>query len=861
MDRWEKEHVKHVAKYEAEIRRIYEQAMAEAARIMSMATFDASKPLSFSDYPLIQTLITKLQRKMAASVEAVITKGIDAEWDLSAEKTRELVESLFGDLDNELMELRTQAYLLRRDKAREAFKMRKERGLSLSDRVWQYTGQFKEELEMALDLGLRDGKSADELSREVRKYLNNPNMLFRRVRDEHGVLHLSKRAKAYHPGQGVYRSSYKNARRLTATETNMAYRSADFEHRQALDFIVGIKIQLSNNHTLNGEPFVDICDHLMGEYPRDFKFVGWHPLCRCIVTNILKTKEERREDRMRILRGEAPIPPEQSKNYVGDTPDQFKAWCALNAGRVERAKSLPYFIRDNKGYYDAALNPKKAEELTPLEIAKYRHEQRTPEQIESIKNRWHVRQEKYRRIELAANNVLKVAKDYGEVDYTLLQQYVDAHDLKGMASVTRTTAQEVLAMKQAEAKLATLIPDAHKWHKQYTIAELQQVYDAVEKKMATIKGLPLEQQLKKLEFEMQYVADPTKYKPGATKYPTWKVSQDAYGKQYEDVLEAIEWQNIKNALFDAQTFKTKSPQYKALLNDLEDAVLQKKKGTAQIALAELQAKRHSLEMSMARRAAKRQSGTIFSEDAFTQDRKDNALWFKDVRNKQHALDDADREMSKYAEENWTIWTNEEKHTAWLYTSGSRYINEPLFAKYYGTKTSSYDGSTRDSWSDINRLTTMIDKSKPMQKDMWVVHGEDMAAFRGQFGVSLSGMDDKALQSLVGRTMTNTPFTSCGCAYGGGFSSEAVIMNIYCPKGTKFIYTEPYSFYGDGMYREDGMRWNGKSRLLQGYSCSTENEIILQRGSQFRVTKVEKKNGRFYIDMELIAQPAKTPNVI
>lgn len=73
---------------------------------------------------------------------------------------------------------------------------------------------------------------------------------------------------------------------------------------------------------------------------------------------------------------------------MGDTPDQFKAWCALNAGRVERAKSLPYFIRDNQGYYDAAINPKKAEELTPLEIAKHRHEQRTPEQAQVIKDRW-----------------------------------------------------------------------------------------------------------------------------------------------------------------------------------------------------------------------------------------------------------------------------------------------------------------------------------------------------------------------------------------------------------------------------------------------------------------------------------------
>ena len=94
-----------------------------------------------------------------------------------------------------------------------------------------------------------------------------------------------------------------------------------------------------------------------------------------------------------------PIAPEDSKNYVGDVPEAFKAWCVLNAGRVERAKSLPYFIRDNKVYYDAALNPKMAEELTPLEIAKYRHEQRTPEQIESIKNRWYGRQMKLQEIE------------------------------------------------------------------------------------------------------------------------------------------------------------------------------------------------------------------------------------------------------------------------------------------------------------------------------------------------------------------------------------------------------------------------------------------------------------------------------
>lgn len=399
LDKWEKQHVANIARYEREIQQIYATAIAEASQMASRVSFDPSKPFAFSDYPLTKALITKLQRQVATDIEAVITKGVDTEFRLSQAKAEELAQSIYSDVENALMELREQTYLQRRDNAREAFLTRKEAGLSLSDRVWRYTGQFKEELEMALDLGLRDGLSADELSREVRKYLNNPNMLFRRVRDEHGVLHLSKRAKAYHPGQGVYRSSYKNARRLTATETNMAYRTADYNAYQALSFVVGIRIMLSNNHTLNGEPFFDICDNLSapngstatkgkGCYPKDFKFTGWHPLCRCFIQTIHKTKEELREDRRRMREGLPPLPPEQSVNYVGDVPDEFKAWCRLNAGRVERAKSVPYFIRDNQEYYDAAFKEKA---LTPLELAEQRHAQRTPEQAQTIRDRWEKR--------------------------------------------------------------------------------------------------------------------------------------------------------------------------------------------------------------------------------------------------------------------------------------------------------------------------------------------------------------------------------------------------------------------------------------------------------------------------------------
>lgn len=609
LDKWEKKHVANIARYEKEIQQIYATAIAEAAQMASRVSFDPSKPFAFSDYPLTKALIDKLQKQVAADIEAVITKGVDTEFGLSQEKAEELAQSIYSDVENALLELRKQAYLRRRDNAREAFLMRKERGLSLSDRVWRYTGQFKEELEMALDLGLRDGLSADELSREVRKYLNNPNMLFRRVRDEHGVLHLSKRAKAYHPGQGVYRSSYKNARRLTATETNMAYRTADYNAYQALDFVVGIRIMLSNNHTLNGEPFFDICDNLSapngstatkgkGCYPKDFKFTGWHPLCRCFIQTIHKTKEELREDRRRMRDGLPPLPAEQSANYVGDVPDEFKAWCRLNAGRVERAKSVPYFIRDNQEYYDAAFK-KKA--LTPLELAEQRHAQRTPEHIESIKNRWHERQERYRRIELAANNVLKVAKDYGEVDYTLLQQYVDARDLKGMANATRTTAKDVLAMKQAENALADLIPNAHSLHRSTPMSELQQTYSELDGVMknwlkkygySSLDNAPLDHLRNKLDFELN----------STRKYTHSDIVKEALTDKIKLVDRKIEWNSLISRVDSLKSFKTRSSTYKGYLADIDGAIKRNDFAALQNSIAQAEAQQQKLTQSRIKRS-------------------------------------------------------------------------------------------------------------------------------------------------------------------------------------------------------------------------------------------------------------------
>jgi hypothetical protein len=231
--------------------------------------------------------------------------------------------------------------------ALETFQGRKVGGMNLSQRVWKYVDEWKDHLEMALDVGLGDGVSAAKLARDVRQDLKDPNRLFRRVRDKHGNLVLSKHARAFHPGQGVYRSSVKNAQRLTRSEINMAYRESDFKRWQQLDFVVGFEIVRSNH-----EPHFEcpLCDRLAGKYPKTFKFVGWHPQCMCKAVPILMDDETFDANELGELRAAlrgTEYKALQGKNAVTEMPDGFMEWVQENAERQANWNSTPYFIRDN----------------------------------------------------------------------------------------------------------------------------------------------------------------------------------------------------------------------------------------------------------------------------------------------------------------------------------------------------------------------------------------------------------------------------------------------------------------------------------------------------------------------------------
>ena len=396
---YDKKHKENLAKRARKVQQLYDAAIKRIAQAAAPSLFDADpkKEFHFEDFPALKKEMEALMQDLGSSLQANIEDGDQESWTLSNTKNDAMVDSIIGK--KHLPKKVVQAWKHPHLEALNAFIERKEAGMNLSRRVWNLTQQFKSEMELALELGMGEGKSAAALSRDVRKYLVEPNKLFRRVRDKSGALRLSKAAAAYHPGQGVYRSSYKNALRMTATENNIAYRTADHNRWQALPFVIGIEIHISNNH-----PTEDICDLFDGKrFPKDFKFTGWHPWCRCYAVSVLASQEEMDAYTTAIMNGED-VSHWKFTGQVEKMPKEFNKWMKDNQARIENATSMPYFIKDNFKDGDPAKGlrwevqktekntaPAKTAHDIIMENAAKRHAARTSEQIDDIKDAWRER--------------------------------------------------------------------------------------------------------------------------------------------------------------------------------------------------------------------------------------------------------------------------------------------------------------------------------------------------------------------------------------------------------------------------------------------------------------------------------------
>ncbi len=244
-------------------------------------------------------------------------------------------------------------------------------GFRLSDRVWNITQQTKSQLEFYLDSGVVAGRNSNGISGDIRQILQNPQKRFRRIRNEKGELVLSQPMKDYHPGQGVYRSAYKNALRTSATTTNTAYRSADYERWSKQDFILGIEIHRSAN---NRGP-CKICDAMVGRYPKTFKFTGFHPFCICFATPITMEPENFAD----FLLNDT-VPQEQ---VITDIPQAAKEFVSENKDGLQSA----FWYKDNFSKEGDLQKERTPQPITP-EVIKVSKRIKTDAEKNDIQKRW-----------------------------------------------------------------------------------------------------------------------------------------------------------------------------------------------------------------------------------------------------------------------------------------------------------------------------------------------------------------------------------------------------------------------------------------------------------------------------------------
>ena len=238
-------------------------------------------------------------------------------------------------------------------------------------------------------------------------------------------------------------------------------------------------------------------------------------------------------------------------------------------------------------------------------------------------------------------------------------------------------------------------------------------------------------------------------------------------------------------------------------------------------------------------------------------------------------------------------TDEQKFGIWQYTHNSHPMNRPLCGYNGSWGRSSYEGLGKISWDNENTnydgilntsafqkkfanktvrfnkvrdytdtiadLTQAIDQCE-FDKDTWVVRGSDKNGLIGLLehtsGLSTKQLESivnsgsaQQLQALIGKQGQSHSFMSTGIVDGKGFGG-GVSYKIYLPKGTKAVYAEPQSYWGDTHYHKEKIYKPGDRYS----SISHEAEIIIQRGTTYRVADIKRTSGNIEVVLEVVDQP-------
>ena len=345
--------------------------------------------------------------------------------------------------------------------------------------------------------------------------------------------------------------------------------------------------------------------------------------------------------------------------------------------------------------------------------------------------------------------------------------------------------------------------------------------------------------------------------------------------EYEKLADAL-----GKAADDIEKFK-KTGILDGIESDKAASLAKKAKEAAEKAAEELKAKQKA-----AAEKLKDFRKTVFGKDAYSEEAKNKAknFWMRS---------EADKFLRPMLDEIWDKLTDEEKFSVWKYTEGSGSFNRPLSGYADGSwNRKFFKGVGNVSWNSeddfktlvtkafkkkfakdeaghvdgakaIANLTTAIENSS-LKKSMYLYRGDGIEGFAGLLEGSdisfdealelLKSKDLGALQKLCeGKQFQSHAFMSTTISTEEtSFSSARISYKIYAPEGSHGIYAEPASYYGKTVGTSEKVYKTG----AKSDGVGEEAEIILQRGSSFRIKSIQfnEWTNKIDIEMEIADQP-------
>jgi hypothetical protein len=478
---------------------------------------------------------------------------------------------------------------------------------------------------------------------------------------------------------------------------------------------------------------------------------------------------------------------------VTKMPENFTRWQGDNADRIEAAKdrgTLPSFLKDN---------PKT---IKPV---------KTDAQKADIQARWDARKKANARTLKTAKNVFNAVKNFKDINFAKLQQYIKDGNLMAMKTETKAVAQAMVELQKKQRAISDIIPDVKNYNKQFTLQELEAVKVAVNKNIIFYEKLSLEEQKQKLEFEIDWLYQ-------HKKYSTWEVSKAAYQRQLGKVEYKILNNEVDLLINTAKLLNAKSKSKLAgLLNNKEVSREYIEKVTAAVD-ALLKQRSKAIKGGLPNLTTREIAQLLDKYEKET-------------------IESADGRLRPWAKYVWNTLSLEEKNLLTKYTQTYNYLNEPLRGLPYYGSTIPNAAHVRD----LPILTKALSKFK-MPEHTIVRRGTDSWVIK-ELGYGLDKLK-------VGDVFTDKGFLSTAAHRTKGFSKKYHFI-IVVPKGSQGFYAEPFSHYTDEnkfTYADSPKHanlWNGQSKE----TIKSEMEWIGQRGSTFKVLKRQGND----IYLQLIGQ--------